>query len=94
VDRDLDAEKLRTLREWSESLQRDSRPELTAAGRAISLLVAEVERLRILLWGDRPYAEPASEADPGAATDEPLPEELVPSLRERLGRRWLPTARD
>jgi hypothetical protein len=92
VDPELDAEKLQVLRDWSERLRRDERPEVTAAGRAISVLVAEVERLRALLSHDplEPEAEPEVTPEP---VDEPPADELVPSLRERLGGRWRSTGR-
>jgi hypothetical protein len=94
VDPELDAEKLQVLRDWSERLRRDERPELTAAGRAISVLVAEVERLRALLSDVplEPEAGPEVTPEP-ELVDEPPGGELVPSLRERLGGRWRSTGR-
>lgn len=46
VDDGLDSEKLQALGDWAERLRGDPRPELAAAGRAIQLLLAEIERLR------------------------------------------------
>lgn len=89
-DAGLDAEKLRLLDEWAEGLQRDDRPEVAAAGRAILMLVAEIERLHVHLWdshlnlgGDEPSPAPEPvDAVDAAAVD------LHVSLRERLfGRR-------
>lgn len=41
------------LRAWGEGLQIDPREELRAAGRAITMLVEEIERLNIDLWHAR-----------------------------------------
>jgi hypothetical protein len=49
----LDAEKLEVLNRWGAGLQTDARAEVAAAGRAILLLVEEIERLHVLLWGKR-----------------------------------------
>ena len=49
----LDEEKLETLRRWGEGLTRDGREEVAAAGRAILMLVEEIERLHIALWNAR-----------------------------------------
>jgi len=54
----LDAEKLQILARWAAGLRADQRDELAAAGRAIELLIEEVERLHVLLWGRQLYPEP------------------------------------
>jgi hypothetical protein len=54
----LDAEKLQILARWAEGLRADQRGELAAAGRAIELLIEEIERLHVLLWGRQLYPEP------------------------------------
>ncbi len=41
----LDEEKIELLRRWGVGLQSDERDELRAAGRAILLLIEEIERL-------------------------------------------------
>jgi hypothetical protein len=46
----LDEEKLETLCRWGEGLTRDAREEVAAAGRAILMLVEEIERLHVDLW--------------------------------------------
>ena len=46
----LDEEKLETLRRWGEGLTRDGREEVAAAGRAILMLVEEIELLHVDLW--------------------------------------------
>ena len=49
----LDEEKIETLRSWGEGLQNDFREEVRAAGRAITLLVEEIEALNVDLWNTR-----------------------------------------
>jgi hypothetical protein len=49
----LDEEKIETLRSWGDGLQNDSREEVRAAGRAITLLVEEIEALNVDLWNAR-----------------------------------------
>ena len=90
----LDEEKLQALSRWSASLQGDARAEVAAAGRAIAMLVEEVDRLQRLARLTRavdalsPY-EP--EPEPEAETPAPEPERtLTPeqrSFRERLASR-------
>jgi hypothetical protein len=69
----LDEEKLDVLRRWGEGLELDNREELRAAGRAILLLIEEIEQLHVDLWSERPAA--------GATPAEP---ELNSSLLTRL----------
>jgi hypothetical protein len=92
----LDAEKLHLLNAWAEGLQRDERAEVAAAGRAILMLVEEVERLHVLIWDKRlnpDTAEPealapvpaTAEVEASALKREPEPApELEQSLRSRL----------
>jgi len=49
----LDEAKVETLRAWGEGLASDSREEVRAAGRAITLLVEEIEHLNVDLWNAR-----------------------------------------
>lgn len=72
----LDEEKIELLRRWGDGLQHDERDELRAAGRAILLLIEEIERLHVERWSA------AAEAD-----EEEV--EIHTSLLERLrfGRR-------
>jgi hypothetical protein len=46
----LDEEKIELLRRWGDGLQHDERDELRAAGRAILLLIEEIERLHVERW--------------------------------------------
>ena len=73
----LDADRLEVLRRWGEGLGQDSRDEVRAAGKAITLLVAEVERLHVEVWHARP--EP-----PQSAVDaQPLWGTLLGRFRRR-----------
>jgi hypothetical protein len=82
----LDAEKLDTLRRWGHGLETDERDEIRSAGRAILLLIEEIERLHIDLWHARAGDEPLPDAEPTPPTED-LPTSLATSLRARLGRR-------
>jgi hypothetical protein len=87
VPGDLDAEKLGALRQWASGLQADVRPEVSAAGKAILLLVDEIENLHVLLWDKQLYPDAMS-----AASNDPSPEGHVhdtpyQALRHRLLRR-------
>jgi hypothetical protein len=100
----LDAEKLQVLARWAAGLRADQRDELAAAGRAIELLIEEIERLHVLLWGRQLYPEPAGtletvwsragETATPAVEPEPEPdaesaaEDVGATLRRRLLRRF------
>jgi hypothetical protein len=75
----LDSEQIELLRTWGAGLASDERDEVRAAGKAITMLVDEIDRLNIDLWnvraGEEPEREPESEPALGAA------------LRDRLRRR-------
>ena len=68
----LDEQKIDLLRRWGEGLESDGREELRAAGRAILLLIEEIERLHVDLWSQRPV-------------DEPAQPEIQSSLLDRIG---------
>jgi hypothetical protein len=65
IDR-LDEERLEILRGWGAGLAADGREELRAAGKAITVLVDEIDRLQVDLWNarvdHRPPCEPAAAA--------------------------------
>jgi hypothetical protein len=83
----MDAEKLNVLREWAHGLEGDARVEVAAAGRAIVLLVEEIERLHVNLWDKQLYPEVAVPPDLAqSAGQEPQPR-LFETLRTRLRRR-------
>jgi hypothetical protein len=56
----LSADELEQLRRWGAGLQQDSRLEVSAAGRAIVLLIDEIERLHVLVWDHRLYPPTAT----------------------------------
>jgi hypothetical protein len=84
-DGGLDVEKLSLLGKWAEGLQRDQRAEVAAAGKAILMLIEEVERLHVVIWDGRlnPSREPEPEPERGP---EPALESVddFPSLLHRL----------
>ena len=53
----LDSEQIETLRAWGAGLATDEREEVRAAGKAITLLVDEIDRLNIDLWTVRTTGE-------------------------------------
>ena len=62
VDR-LDEERLEILRTWGFGLASDDREELRAAGKAITVLIEEIDRLQVDLWNaravERAHPEPS-----------------------------------
>lgn len=82
----LDVEKLSLLGKWAEGLQRDQRAEVAASGKAILMLIEEIERLHVVIWDERlnPAREPESE--PERRQPEPAQEDLddFPSVLQRL----------
>lgn len=74
----LDEERLQTLREWGEGLSTNARDELRAAGKAILMLVDEIDRLQADVWNARAAAvqRAAVESSEGLAT----------TLSERIAR--------
>ena len=83
----IDAEKLNVLREWANGLEGDARVEVAAAGRAILLLIEEIERLHVNLWDKQLYPEvPAAEDHAQNVGQDPRPR-LFETLRTRLRRR-------
>ena len=81
----LDDEKLETLRSWGSGLAVDGLDELRAAGKAILILVDEIEQLQVDVWHAR-QAVPAPPENDGDAPVEPLDT----ALRSRL-RRLVPS---
>ena len=89
----LDDEKLETLRGWGAGLAVDGRDELRAAGRAILILIEEIERLQVDLWhtdGEPSYpalmtADDHEDEVAGEGLTEPeQPAVLESALRRRL----------
>jgi len=82
VDR-LDEEKIEILRGWGLGLASDDREELRAAGKAITVLIEEIDHLQIDLWNAR-VVEPV----PMLVSPEPEPMAGTPAttLRDRRAR--------
>ncbi len=49
----LDEERLEILRGWGAGLAAEGREELRAAGKAITVLIEEIDRLQVDLWNAR-----------------------------------------
>jgi len=69
----LDDDRLELLREWGGGLAAESHNELRAAGKAILLLIDEIDRLQVDVWNGK--MEPVEEDSTRA---------LASTLRERL----------
>ena len=63
----LDEERLEMLRSWGAGLSTSARDELRAAGKAILMLIDEVERLQVDVWNAR-AARSRSQAPCGTAS--------------------------
>ena len=85
----LDEDKLEALRSWGERLRQADGAEPAAVGRAILMLVEEIDRLHIELWHaslQRPEAEPMSTAAPTGDEEEPVASSLHGRLQRALRR--------
>jgi hypothetical protein len=80
----LDEEKLEALRTWGEKLREAKGEELPVIGRAILLLVEEIDRLHIELWHARLRA--ASTDDSAADEDESVASSLGGRVQRVLRR--------
>jgi hypothetical protein len=82
----LDEERLEVLRSWAAGLATDSREELRAAGKAITILIDEIELLYVDLWHAREAPSAPGESS-GQARDEAKPpstQGLAMTLQRRL----------
>ena len=79
----LDEERIEMLRSWGEGLQTSDRDELRASGRAILMLIEEIDRLEADLWHERAAAIQAATEHRSAAS-------LASTLRDRLAQRAVP----
>ena len=86
VDR-LDEERIEILKKWGADLATDTREQLRAAGKAITILIHEIERLQDNT--QRARGAPLNDASKVEVGQEPFEAEssqsLGTSLRERLG---------
>ena len=78
----LDEEKLEMLRAWGEGLVNDGRDELRAAGRALLMLVEEIELLHVDLWHARQHT--AEEAEIQRAKSGKSRRQLGLALQRRI----------
>ena len=70
------------LRSWGVGLSTSARDELRAAGKAILMLIDEVERLQVDVWNAR--------AALNQATEQRSSQSLASALRDRLSQRQVP----
>jgi hypothetical protein len=83
-DAPVDDAQVAELRRWAEGLEKDGRPEVRAAAKAILLLSDELLASRSQLFEERLIKEALEER---LAGDENLPEDLRSRLRTLLQRR-------
>ena len=82
----LDESKIEQLRAWGTSLAANGGADLRATGKAILMLIEEIERLHIDLWNARSTQE-ESAAEVGNHASEIADGALIErTLRDRLGR--------
>lgn len=78
VDR-LDEERLEILRGWGAGLAAsDGREELRAAGKAITVLIDEIDRLQVDLWNAR--VDHRAPLEPAATPSQGMAEALLDRL--------------
>jgi chorismate mutase len=80
---DLDEAKLEALRSWGEALRQADSEEHAAVGRAIVMLIEEIDRLHIALWHTRLELGRAAAPAP-ASEDAEAP--VTTTLHDRLQR--------
>jgi hypothetical protein len=90
----LDEERLEALRSWGERLRQSGGEESVAIGRAILMLVEEIDRLHVELWHARlPPSEPTEvERSTGEDERKSIPSALHTRLAGVLRRRSQATA--
>jgi hypothetical protein len=80
AERRVGADELEQLQRWGAGLREDQRPEVAAAGKAILLLIEEIEHLHVLIWDRLLYPD----LNPPEAEGERGPDSLPASLLVRL----------
>ncbi len=80
----LDEAKIEQLRAWGAGLSADGDYELRAAGKAILLLIEEIERLHIDVWNAKAIQE--QDRPDRADADDQLEVSLERTLRSTLSR--------
>ncbi|HEV8103827.1 MAG TPA: hypothetical protein VGP69_08840 [Gaiellaceae bacterium] len=81
----LDEDKLEALRRWGQGLQHAGSEEYSAAGRAILMLIEEIEQLHSDLWHARQQLSRVT-AVPRDEAAEDMGEPFASTLHERLQR--------
>lgn len=80
----LDEQKLEILRVWGAGLSGDEREEVRAAGKAIVLLIDEIEQLHVDVWSAK-VRDPKSVATaPPTRTSDDHPNDIEATLWTRL----------
>ncbi|HET7354422.1 MAG TPA: hypothetical protein VFJ11_10290 [Gaiellaceae bacterium] len=85
----LDEEKLEALRSWGERLRQSGGEEYAAVGRAILMLVEEIDRLHIELWHARMQPSTVT-AIPSERAEEPVASSLRARVQQVLRRETAP----
>jgi hypothetical protein len=80
----LDEEKLEALRSWGERLRQTSGEESAAVGRAILMLVEEIDRLNIDLWNARLQLQAGEGVETRSQGEDKEGEDVQPSLHLRV----------
>jgi hypothetical protein len=80
----LDEDKINQLRAWGSGLAANGSDDLRATGKAILLLIEEIERLHIDLWNAK-SAQEEEQPDPSEVEDQ-VQASMDRTLRARLSR--------
>jgi hypothetical protein len=80
----LDEDKINQLRAWGSGLAANGSDDLRATGKAILLLIEEIERLHIDLWNAK-SAQEEDQPDPSEVDDQ-VQASIDRTLRGRLSR--------
>jgi hypothetical protein len=83
----LDEDKLDQLRHWGTGLAAADDQELRATGKAILLLIEEIEALHVELWNAKTVSAGDDAAEPESESEQPSLERTLGARLRRLGRR-------
>ncbi len=82
----LDEDKIEQLRRWGVGLSKDGGDEFRATGKAILLLIDEIERLHVDLWNAKSIAAPPADEEEVQSSDGRIDNTLRARIR-RIGSR-------
>jgi len=82
----LDEDKIEQLRRWGVGLSNDGSDEFRATGKAILLLIDEIERLHVDLWNAKSAVVPAADEDEEAEEVPSSDGRIDNTLRARIRR--------